>query len=130
MTKRAKLKKLPDFKTFVAGLEHDQDLVGLANLLGQLVVLDEITNAFANTPYFDFPDARGFFDGEAGRLAKRMHRILKVIERLPITGESDRAALLGALIKYAEHVGDDVDEIAAIVEKVRQKPIAPKQEAA
>jgi hypothetical protein len=130
MTKRAKLTKPPDFKTFVASLERDQDLIGLCNLLDQLFVTDGITNAFANTPYFDFPDARGFFDGEAGRLAKRMNRILKAIERLPITGKSDRTALLGALMKYADHVGEDVDEIAAIVERVRQKPITPKQQAA
>jgi hypothetical protein len=130
MTKHAKPRKLPDFKTFVASLEHDQDVIGLCNLLDQLFVIDEITNAFANTPYFDFPDARGFFDGEAGRLAKRINRILKGIERLPITGKSDRAALLGALMKYAKHVGDDVEEVASIVERVKQKPITPKQQAA
>ena len=130
MTKRAKLRKLPDFKTFVASLERDEDLTGLANLLDQLFVLDAITNAFANTPYFDFPDARGYFDGEASRLAKRMHRILKAIERLPITGKRDRADLLRALLKYAEHVGDGVDDVAAIIERVKQKPLTSKQQAA
>ena len=136
MTKRTKpSKKLakfkpPKFKAVVATLEREQDVLGLTGLLNFLLTIDDITTAYTNKPRLGPDICQEFFDGAANRLAKKIDALVPAIDRLQITGRTDQGSVLHALLKYAAHVGDDLEEVAAITERVRKKPITPEQQAA
>src|ERR1700722_3700730 len=96
-------KSFPKFKTLVATPESEGNLLGLVGLLDVLLITDEVYTAFMQQVRFDAPH---------------------------FENELDRGSALHALLKHASYLGDDLEEIEAIVERVKQKPITPKQKAA
>jgi hypothetical protein len=120
----------PKFKTVVATLERERDLLGLVGLLDVFLLTDEVYTALAAQPRFGEGICRSFLDGEFSRFGRRTLALAEAIERCPIESELDRGSALHALLKHASYLGDDLEEIEAIVERVKQKPITPKQQAA
>jgi len=77
-------KSFPKFKTVVATLERERNLLGLVGLLDVLLITDEVYTAFMQQVRFDAPH---------------------------FENELDRGSALHALLKHASYLGDDLEEI-------------------